>query len=629
MLKKGSLPFLVLFVLLMSQNVCAQHFHRNVHRPLNLALTDPPNAYNDYFAGAGACMLCHNSMTDGQGNSIAIINDWRSTMMANSARDPFWKAKVSHEVLVNPHLKNEIETVCIRCHAPMGSINASYNGEEFFTIDDMNNDTLGMDGVSCTVCHQITSESMGNSSGSFIIGTNKQIWGPYGNPFASPMVVNTGFTPVFGEHIQDSRLCGSCHTLITNSLDLDGIPTGEEFVEQAIYHEWKNSNFSVNDVSCYNCHVPEITDVVKISTMPPWLEGRSPFGMHHLQGANVFMLRLLRNNIDTLGLTANATQFDSTINRTLKNLQLLSLETTLTETKRTPDSLYVNLGLQNLAGHKLPAGYPSRRVFVELYAIAEGGDTIFHSGKMNDQYDLIDEDSEYEPHYKLIDKDDQIQIYEMVMGDIENNVTTILEQAYLHLKDNRLPPVGFSTEHESYDTIQIVGNAGSDENFNKVGIEEGSGKDLLSYRIHLAEHATQSVNLTAKIHYQTVSGKWLEQMFQHSSEDIDLFKNLYQEANKEPVLMDEVYLVSVPTTTINHKDLDFVIYPNPASNYFTIGELEKFSVVSLYSLAGKLIDQQTSSAKSIDFKSPNESGIYLIKIENTSGKQRVRKLIIN
>ncbi len=69
---------------------------------------------------------------------------------------------------------------------------------------------------------------------------------------------------------------------LTNTVDLNGVPTGTEFVEQAVYQEWNNSLFPEINVSCQTCHVPEIEDVVKISTMPPWLEGRTPFGQHHL-----------------------------------------------------------------------------------------------------------------------------------------------------------------------------------------------------------------------------------------------------------------------------------------------------------------------------------------------------------
>ena len=131
-------------------------------------------------------------MVNDQGQSVAIVNDWRSTMTANSAKDPLWRAKVSHEGLVNPAHKEVLEDVCTSCHAAAGNKNAHHQGMSLYTISDLENDPLGLDGVQCTVCHQITDESMGNYSGTFEIGTSKTIWGPYTNPFGNPMINNTG-----------------------------------------------------------------------------------------------------------------------------------------------------------------------------------------------------------------------------------------------------------------------------------------------------------------------------------------------------------------------------------------------------------------------------------------------------
>ena len=35
----------------------------------------------------------------------------------------------------------------------------------------------------------------------------------------------------------------------------------------------------------------------------------------------------------------------------------------------------------------------------------------------------------YEPHHDVITQGDQVQIYEMVMGDVNGDVTTVLERA--------------------------------------------------------------------------------------------------------------------------------------------------------------------------------------------------------
>ncbi|MBK7942105.1 MAG: hypothetical protein IPJ87_09570 [Flavobacteriales bacterium] len=81
---------------------------------------------NTYFMASGNCEGCHGhdpmeyAGVDSNGVDVNVVDDWRSSMMANSARDPFWRAKVSHEGLVNPALQGIIEDKCTSCHAPMG-----------------------------------------------------------------------------------------------------------------------------------------------------------------------------------------------------------------------------------------------------------------------------------------------------------------------------------------------------------------------------------------------------------------------------------------------------------------------------------------------------------------------------
>jgi cytochrome c553 len=72
--------------------------------------------------------MCHSTndfaLRDSQGNDVSPVARWRSTMLANSAKDPFWKAKVKRERLENPSHSDALENVCTRCHAPMGMVNA-------------------------------------------------------------------------------------------------------------------------------------------------------------------------------------------------------------------------------------------------------------------------------------------------------------------------------------------------------------------------------------------------------------------------------------------------------------------------------------------------------------------------
>ena len=63
--------------------------------------------------------MCHEGLADAAGKDVSITTDWRSTMMANAAKDPVWQAKVASETARTPALKDVIEKKCAKCHTPM------------------------------------------------------------------------------------------------------------------------------------------------------------------------------------------------------------------------------------------------------------------------------------------------------------------------------------------------------------------------------------------------------------------------------------------------------------------------------------------------------------------------------
>ncbi|MEY3398283.1 MAG: hypothetical protein RL220_877, partial [Bacteroidota bacterium] len=80
-----------------------------------------PTGSNSVFIGSGKCMGCHgNDPVDfanmsSEGVDVNPTDNWRATMMANSAKDPFWRAKVAHEVFINPDHQVELEDKCTSC----------------------------------------------------------------------------------------------------------------------------------------------------------------------------------------------------------------------------------------------------------------------------------------------------------------------------------------------------------------------------------------------------------------------------------------------------------------------------------------------------------------------------------
>ena len=65
------------------------------------------------------CLACHNNLVTPAGEDVSIGATWRSTMMANSARDPYWQAAVRRETIDHPTHAADIQDECAACHMPM------------------------------------------------------------------------------------------------------------------------------------------------------------------------------------------------------------------------------------------------------------------------------------------------------------------------------------------------------------------------------------------------------------------------------------------------------------------------------------------------------------------------------
>ncbi len=601
------------------------------------------------------CIGCHSYDPDGLalvdyfGNDVNMYDDWRSTMMANAARDPFWKAKVSQEILINPGHAEALQTTCTACHAPMGRYTATLRGEPHYLMSDLAQDTVGQDGVSCSACHMIAPQNLGQQfSGEITFDTSRVLFGPYPDPFFPPMMQYVGFEPVYSEHVRDAGMCASCHTLITHSVDLSGQPTGSTFVEQATYHEWLNSRYGEDqeNVTCQDCHMPALEEPVVIAADYLGLEPRSPYHQHELTGGNVFMLRMLRDFADELGVIAGPEQFDETIEKTRFQLEHKTLTATLSYVTSVLDTAVFSVALHNLAGHKFPSGYPSRRAVVEFWVVTETGDTLMHSGALDTTYAVVHEDEPFEPHHLIISSDEQVQIYELVMGDVAGNRTTILEQAYVPLKDNRLVPEGFTQAHYTYDTVQLVGAVLQDLDFNKDDLgNEGSGTDRILYKVPLNAY-TGLVQAGVRVHYQTMPPKFMAGLFADDTPEINSFKAMFEQSDMEPVVvasdvLSEVY-VTGSVGIQEFADSPFgkwSLWPNPATSSEEVVLLwpEGASVaacqIDVYDAEGYLLTtkfcRRPASGQGVVFNvGAAKPGLYWVVLHLPSGKYEVLRLLV-
>lgn len=587
---------------------------------------------NAEFSSAGKCDHCHGyddaglASVDMEGGDVNLVDDWSSTMMANSARDPFWRAKVSHEVFINPALQSEIEGTCTKCHAPLGRFAASMNGQSEYSIAEMEEDGVALDGVSCLACHrQLPQPETALHTGNLIFDDDSIAYGPYFNPLITPMALYSGYTPEHSFHIRDSKLCAACHSLVTPTVDLEGNTTGGEFVEQATWHEWLNSSYPAQEISCQKCHMPDLGEQGVVLAAGYDTPLRTPFALHTLAGGNVTMLNLLRDHNEELGIYASDAQFNETIAATVANLQQKSLLLQVNEVERTADTLYVDVKLTNTAGHKLPSGYPARRMTVVLTAADELENVLFKSGGFDENYYVDGEDASFEPHHDIISDEDQVQIYEMVMGDVNGNRTNVLLQGAQHIKDNRLVPLGFSETGALFDTTEIVLNT-ADADFNH-DPNEGSGTDVIHYRIPTNGYTGQ-IQLETAVYYQSLPPVWLEGILNLGTSEAETFSNMFASTDKTPVLMRQEVLevdayvgISKPST-----EPVFNVFVN-VNGLLSVQSVTDFSM-ELYTVDGKLVYADKGVPGRNTFQSGNLKGAYLCVLHFKNGPTRLQRMLI-
>ncbi|MFN4080683.1 MAG: T9SS type A sorting domain-containing protein [Saprospiraceae bacterium] len=612
------------------------------------ALNGNPVDSSILFPVAKTCGGCHGYDSTGLAmhtNSDVDINfydAWRSSIMANSAKDPFWRAKVTHESLVNPAHSEALQDKCTSCHAPAGHVQSKHTGKKaHYTLTDLYQDPQGLDGVTCQTCHAMAPGDLGSlHSGQLNYDFNyiRVAYGPFENIFAAPMHQFVGITPKYGDHILDAGLCAGCHTLLTQSVDLSGQYTGATFVEQATYHEWLNSRYetSRDNLSCQSCHLPQIPDGVVLSSGYQLLVPRSPIGLHQMAGANATMLRLMRSNIQPLGINALPEHFDSTLSATLRMLREKTLDLSLDPRQTTGDTAKVAIRLLNKAGHKFPSGYPARRAWVEIVVRNEAGQTVLHSGDMNADYTLKDEDPHFEPHHRVIDRPDKVQIYELVTGDVNGQFTTVLERAHVALKDNRLPPQGFSKSHPAYDTTRIAGGALYDPDFNvSESGAEGSGADILWLHVPIDGYKGK-LAIKVRVWYQSMPPKWLAPMFAFNSPEILSFKSMWDEADQSPTLVAEaeaeVSVSPVSAPVPSPASLALSLAPNPSSDgsvTLSVAGGARLLAAEIWDARGVLVYRREWSAVSeARLDQPLRSGVYYLRAQTSLGAV-TRKFVVH
>jgi len=507
---------------------------------------DEQKDLNPAFQTSDRCLACHNGLTTPSGKDVSIGFDWRSSIMANASRDPYWQASVRREDIEHPESSAKLEDGCADCHMPIARYEAKLQGrlgEVFAHLpfdSDPKKNAAAEDGISCSVCHQIGREKLGTResfNGGFIVDAPRSKddhpeYGPFviDNGRAHIMQTSTGgFRPTEADHIHDSALCATCHTLYTTSLGSGGKEIGT-FPEQMPYLEWLHSDYP-RKFSCQGCHMPEVQGDAPITAVLGVL--RQGVRQHTFVGANFFVLKMLNRYRADLSVTAMPLELTAEADRTIEFLQSQAARVTIRKVDVVSSQLSVDVFVENLTGHKLPTAFPSRRAWLHLLVRDVNGRTVFESGALNSDGSIQGNDndadpSRFEPHYREIKSSDEVQIYEPILKDEAGKVTTGLALGVGYLKDNRLLPAGFQKQTADKD-IAVVGDAADDPNFTDAG-------DLVRYSVPLGD-AQGPFHIDAELWYQPIGFRWAHNLMPYQVAETSRLISYYESMSSETAIV--------------------------------------------------------------------------------------------
>jgi hypothetical protein len=360
--------------------------------------------------------------------------------------------------------------------------------------------------------------------------------------------------------------------------------------------------------SCQGCHMPnkdafgnpyrskiaaiqEYTNFPQSEhSLPPQdidLQERSGFGKHTLVGLNVYLLKMAWQFPDILGIrktdpmlsssgidsipTAEFAMLDQAVNRTAA--------VTVADVRIEGSALNARVTVINRVGHKFPSGVGFRRAFIEFSVLDVNNKVLWTSGSTNNVGVIVDgkdklankdtpiagelwwnndcsarlepEKRIHQPHYEVITRQNQAQIYQELVAESPPNATSEmcgpdkparapLTTSFLSIctkvKDNRLLPAGFLPIDERKQIAKALGaddlmaqesgpeHVGDDPDYKR------GGSDSLVYRVPLAELSGKPAAVQATLYYQATPPFFLQDRF-CTSKSVDT-KRLYYLSGK-------------------------------------------------------------------------------------------------
>jgi len=441
------------------------------------------------FHDVAMCARCHSGTTNAAADPYF---SWQGGMMAQSARDPVFRAALAIANQDSPGCGE----FCIRCHSPRGWFEGRSTAVDASLLkgDDLH-------GVSCDVCHRLVDpmseeatklakeQPPGYGNGMMVIDPERIQRGPYGEPSGLKM------HPTRQSAYQaSSELCGNCHN-VSNPLFATNVSTQPPYAFGHIertYSEWALSDFAKKESlqSCQSCHFPRVTGGGRAVKYDSHYgdQHRDYFVSHNAVGGSTWVqdavFRIWRGkDLDREALEAGKEH----ARELLRTAAALGLEIT---------SGRARLTITNLTGHKLPTGYPEgRRMWVNV---------VFYDGSSNVLKELGHYGDNSNPGHPTLSEPEQTRVYECKPGLSADQAAKHNEQPgpSFHFilndvitKDNRIPPLGY---RKTAFAEHLAAPVGAD-------YADGQYWDEMSFDLPAG-----TAGVEVKLMYQSVSPEYME-----------------------------------------------------------------------------------------------------------------------
>ena len=351
------------------------------------------------------------------------------------------------------------------------------------------------------------------------------VLGPYDIPAPRARIMHsaTGFQPVRATNMEVPL--SSCSTPARHAqytavaLESPGAGGGDatkpiaRFPEQVPYLEWRASAYA-REKTCQACHMTFTAEPAPSASVLG-MRNRAPdsraTGFRARTSSCWRCWKRFRAELDVAALPQELTLSRQ---RTLELLQTGAATISIDRAEIRGGRLEAEVVVTNTTGHKLPTAYPSRRAWLWFVVKDGAGRALFSSGGLRADGSIQGNDNDadplaFEPHHRVIDAQDQVQIYEPILADARGRVTTGLLSAVRYAKDNRLLPRGFDKETAG-DDYAVYGDARDDPDFQ-------GGGDRVVYRPLLPAGAAGPFRVEVALLYQPIGFRWAHNLAPYGS----------------------------------------------------------------------------------------------------------------